>query len=465
MKQPNILWICTDQQRWDTIHAHGNGHIRTPNIDALVAGGVSCLNAYCQSTICTPSRASFLTGYYPSTIHACGNGNERWEEAAPLVTKLLADAGYVCGLSGKLHLSGCCGRLEPRPEDDGYAVYHWAHSHRDLWPEGNAYADWVKERGVILGEMYDEKGYMPPELHQTTFCADKAIEFIEAGYDRPWLMSVNIFDPHEPFDPPPEYRDRYRPEDMPDPLFRQGDLETQAGLIEADFQTPPRRPDAFAAKEKIAAYYAMIEQIDDNVGRMMAALERTGQMENTLVVFTSDHGEILGDHGLLLKGCRFYEGLVHVPLIFFWKGVLPAGRRVDALVELTDIAPTLLDYAGVGGAESMAGRSLRPLLEGATDHHRDSVRCEYYHALSPTTPGREAWYGTYATMIRDARYKLITYHGTGKGELFDLWNDPGEFENLWDDPAHAEERFRLLLESFDQTAFAVDVGSAQTLNY
>lgn len=465
MKQPNILWICSDQQRWDTIHALGNKYIRTPNIDRLVAGGVSCLNTYCQSTICTPSRASFLTGMYPSTIHACGNGNERWVEAAPLVTKLLADAGYFCGLSGKLHLSGCAGRTEPRPEDDGYALFHWSQDHRDLWPVGHAYAEWVKDQGGDLGAIYAEKGYMPSELHQTKFCADKAIEFIEEKRDEPWLMSVNIYDPHEPFDPPPEYRDRYIPDDVPGPLFREGDLAAQAAIAEADFQTPPRRPDEFKAKETIAAYYAMIEQLDDHVGRMMAALERTGQLEETLVIFHSDHGEMLGDHGLLLKGCRFYEGLVHVPMILSWKGVLPEGRRTEALVELTDIAPTLLDYAGVAGADKMAGKSLRALLEGKTDTHRPSVRCEYYRALSPTTPGRENWTGTYATMIRDARYKLITYHGTGKGELFDLESDPGEFDNLWNNPAVANIRFRLVQESFDQTAFAVDPGSEQTLNF
>jgi len=123
--RPNILWICTDQQRWDTIHALGNPHIRTPNIDRLVSEGVSFTRTYCQSPICTPSRASFLTGLYPSSVHNCGNGNERWSEGAPLLPKLLKDAGYDCGLAGKLHLAGCQGRVEPRPKDDGYRVFKW----------------------------------------------------------------------------------------------------------------------------------------------------------------------------------------------------------------------------------------------------------------------------------------------------------------------------------------------------
>ena len=117
--QPNVLWICTDQQRYDTIGALGNPHVHTPHIDRLAAEGVAFSHAFCQTPICTPSRASFLTGMYPSTLHACTNGNDTWAEAAPLVTKLLADSGYDCGLAGKLHLAGAHARIEPRPKDDG----------------------------------------------------------------------------------------------------------------------------------------------------------------------------------------------------------------------------------------------------------------------------------------------------------------------------------------------------------
>ena len=336
-RRPNILWICTDQQRWDTISSLGNECIRTPNIDRLANEGVAFLKAFCQSPICTPSRSSFLTGMYPSSVHGCSNGNDRWAEAAPLVTKTLADSGYRCGLVGKLHLAGCHGRIEPRPEDDGYSVFHWSHSHKDMWPEGHSYADWVKEKGGTLGEMYQEKGYMDPELHQTKFCADKAIEFMEENAGHPWLMSVNIFDPHVPFDPPRSYLDKYDPESVPNPLFRESDLASQKKLAGVDFQVVASDPESFQAKEKIAAYYAMIEQIDDHVGRMLDCLNRSGQREDTLVIFTSDHGEMLGDHGLITKGCRFYEGLVHIPLIISWPSVISQGVRKRSLVELTDI--------------------------------------------------------------------------------------------------------------------------------
>ena len=464
-KPPNVLWICTDQQRWDTIRALGNRAIDTPNMDRLVAQGTACTNAFCQAPICTPSRASFLTGCYASTVHGCSNGNRRWAEAAPLVTRMLADAGYCCGLTGKLHLAGAHGRIEPRPRDDGYSVFHWSHDPRDQWPAGHAYRDWVAERGAHLGQTYSELGYMPAELHQTTFCADKAIEFMEISWSQPWLMSVNIFDPHAAFDPPADYLARYDRNAMPAPAFQPSDLAAQELLEGVDFQSAARTPESFDARGKIAAYYAMIELIDHNVGRMIDALERTGQADDTLVIFTSDHGEMLGDHGLLLKGCRFYEGLVHVPLILRWPGHIAAGATTDALVELTDLAPTLLDAAGLPVPDHMAGRSLLPLLRGAASEHRAEVRCEYYAALRSLKRNLSGWSDSRATMIRDRRYKLAVYHGHPVGELFDLQEDPDEHRNLWNEGSHAELRFDLLRRCFDATAFAIDTGPEVTCKF
>ena len=175
---------------------------------------------------------------------------------------------------------------------------------------------------------------IPPELHQTTWCSDRAIDFMEADHGgKPWLMSVNIFDPHEPFDPPQPYLDRFDIDSLSGPKFRDSDLAAQAKLSEIDFQHPARRPEEFKAKWIQAAYYAMIELIDDQVGRMLDSLERTGQRENTIVIFMSDHGEALGDHGLLLKGCRFYEGLARVPLIISQPGSFLEGARRGALVK------------------------------------------------------------------------------------------------------------------------------------
>ena len=459
-KPPNILWICTDQQRYDTIGALNNTQVHTPNIDKLVETGVAFDRAFCQSPICTPSRGSFLTGMYPSTVHSCFNGNEYWAEAAPLVTAELADADYDCALAGKLHLAGTFGRIEPRPKHDGYRLFHWSHDQEDQWEAQHAYADWLSSLGHNLGEMREHPHDIPPELHQTTWCSDRAIDFIEADHaGKPWLMSVNIFDPHEPFDPPQPYLDRFDIDSLSGPLFRESDLAAQAKLADIDFQTPCRRPEEFNAKWIQAAYYAMIELIDDNVGRMLEALERTGQRQDTVVIFMSDHGEMLGDHGLLLKGCRFYEGLVRVPLILSWPGQFMQGVQREALVELMDIAPTLLELAGLPVPVRMQGRSLMPLLNDpqAADQHRDLVRCEYYDAINATY--NEAFTGAYATMLRDERYKLIVYHGHALGELFDLEKDPDEFVNLWDDPALLATKYRLMQLSFDALAFATDLGT------
>jgi arylsulfatase A-like enzyme len=187
----------------------------------------------------------------------------------------------------------------------------------------------------------------------------------------------------------------------------------------------------------------------------------------------SNHGEMLGDHGLLLKGNRFYEGLVRVPLVFSWPGQVRAGLVSDALVELTDIAPTLLEVADLPPLEDAAGRSLRPILSGQADphHHREAVRCEYYHALNPerTNNGSSNGLGDYqiryGTMYRTRRHKLCVYHGHPYGELFDLGNDPNEFNNLWDDPTFATVCFVLLKASFDALAHAVDLGPKQVVPF
>ena len=479
--RPNILWICTDQQRWDTIGALGNTHVRTPNLDGLISEGVAFTHAFCQSPVCTPSRGSFLTGMYPSAIHVNGNGNEFFPERPPLVTRLLAAAGYDCGLIGKLHLAGAYQRIEPRV-DDGYGYWQYSHAPRDDWPEGHDYAEWVRDRGASLSELAGDPAGVPADLHQTTWCAQKAIEFMEQERDGPWLASVNIYDPHPPFNPPQEYRDRVDPADMPGPLYRDSDLAQQEKLAAVDFQSRGRHPDELDIKSPIvpqtpalggasdpevqgqrdartlqAAYYAMVELIDDRVGDMLQALERSGQRDDTIVIFTSDHGEMLGDHGLIQKGCRFYEGLVRVPLILSWPGRWASGTSSDALVELLDLPATLLESAQLPVPERMQGRSLVPLLTGSASsgeaslRHRDAVRCEYYDALDMPD-------GSMATMYRTRRHKLVVYHGHGLGELYDLESDPGEHDNLWDDGESQALKLELMQRSYDAAILAMDRG-------
>lgn len=456
--RPNILWYCTDQQRYDTIGALGNPYVKTPTIDSLVRDGVALTHAYCQSPICTPSRSSFMTGMYPSRLHNTRNGNETFPDFPPVITKLIADSGYECGLVGKFHLQSSGHRTEPRI-DDGYTYWKFSHAPRDDWATGHDYAEWVREQGGDLDALRNSEDRVPAELHQTTWASERAIEFIRQRRESPWLLSVNIYDPHPPFIPPRSYLDKFDPREMPGPHFQASDLAQQARLAGVDFQGDVISPDERNAKLIQAQYYAMIALIDDQFARILDVLDATGQRENTAIIFTSDHGESLGDHGLLEKGCRFYEGLVRVPLIFSWPGRFERNRQSDALVELLDKTATILELAGLEQPPYMQGRSLMPILTGASPpgEHRDFVRSEYFDALDPHFTGGD---GTYATMHRTRRHKLTIYHGHNLGELFDLEEDPYEFNNLWDDPNSQQLKRELLHQSFDaHVLLTTDVGS------
>ena len=176
-KRPNLLWYCTDQQRFDTIRALGNEYVRTPVLDQLVSEGTAFTHAYCQSPICTPSRSSFMTGLYPSRLHNTRNGNDTFPEGPELISKLLADAGYDCGLVGKFHLVSAGKRTEPRL-DDGFRYWKHSHAPRDDWPEGHDYAEWVREKGGDLDALRNDPDRVPREFHQTTWATDRSIEFI-----------------------------------------------------------------------------------------------------------------------------------------------------------------------------------------------------------------------------------------------------------------------------------------------
>ncbi len=461
-EQPNILWICTDQQRSNTIHALGNPLINTPNIDALVAKGVAFKRAYCQSPVCTPSRGSFLTGRYPRTTRCRQNG-QAIPATEKLISRIFADAGYTCGLAGKLHLATCANGVVEKRIDDGYEVFHWSHHPQPDWPE-NAYTHWLIRQGKTWDELYGGpstpyvKHGIPAEYSQSTWCANMAIDFIREQQGKPWFFSYNCFAPHHPFDPPADYLARYNPEDMPLPKGRAGELGSKTTYQQLDSKFAHNDPDGYniAAmndadkREVTAAYYAMVELIDEGVRRMMAALDETGQLENTIVIFMSDHGEMLGDHGIYLKGPHFYEEAVRVPLIFSWPGQFEAGLQADCLMELVDIAPTLLEAAGQDVPEAMQGRTVLPILKGQADpsSHRDHVFSEYYNAWSHKH--------SYGTMLRTVTHKMIVYHGTDQGELYDLVNDPDEFENLWNNVSYAELKTQMLKETFDASVFTMD---------
>ncbi len=479
MEQPNILWICTDSQRWDTLGCYGNAFVRTPAVDRLSREGVHFENAFCQNPLCTPSRGNFLTGRYPVTNRLRQNGQDI-PPTEKLVTRILADDGYVCGLSGKLHICACDHRIrnfgpewwrhdqdlyfkgvEPRI-DDGYTEFHWDHAPSGRY-RSSAYTRWLLEKGVKVDEpKRDDTEFvqhgMPTEHHQATCCAEKAVDFMRAYADapHPWLFSVNIFDPHFSLDPPDDFLEPYlaRLDDIPLPDYVEGELDGKPPYQDAFSQGKHFNRTKMTERDHRltrAAYYAMCDLIDEQVGRMVDALEETGQREKTLVIFTSDHGEMLGDHGLYIKGPFLYEGAIRVPLIVSWPGAIEGGRRVSSLIELGDIAPTLLDAAGLPRHPGMQTKSFWPHLTGEKDFadFRDDVYCEYYNS-NRNKPLQ------FCTMVRTGRHKLVAWHGQDLGELYDLEADSKEARNLWNDPGSAELKTRMLVRLCDRMAQTAD---------
>jgi arylsulfatase A-like enzyme len=271
-----------------------------------------------------------------------------------------------------------------------------------------------------------------------------------------------MFDPHHGFDPPPAYLERYMDslQAIPLPDYARGELAAKPPYQSIDHEGAYGGGCGFPFREMSphdhrlvrAAYWAMCDLIDAQIGRLLAALEETAQRSNTIVLYTSDHGEMLGDHGIYLKGPYFYEPAVRVPLIVSWPGrVVP--RRSRALVELTDLAPTLLEAVGLPRGPGMQGLSLWPLLSApdAPDRHREDVYSEYYNAMpwhrDPTAQ---------LTMLRTQRHKIVVDHSHAAGELYDLAADPGEHRNLWDDPGARDAKSDLLLRLCNRMAWTVD---------
>lgn len=455
--RPNILWICTDQQRWDTISALGNEHIRTPNIDRLVERGVAFTQAYCQSTVCTPSRASFMTGRYPATTNVFRNDAGPYPSSETTAASIFKGLGYRTGLIGKLHLSNAKW-TERRPPDDGYVEFYRSQSGgRRPEHDHDDYAAWLRDQGVDVAELRTETATIlgdgaPPSLHQNRWMRTTAVDFIERHRDVPWMLSVHPYDPHHPLDPPREFHRRYDHTTLPHATFAEHELEYQEAFAVVDHQRPiPIAPDGrcrhpdgpndhpfikanpvyeaplpYDSRKIKAAYYAKIEHVDDEIGGILDALEETDQLANTIVVFHSDHGEMLGDHGLLYKGSRFYDGMVRVPLIVSWPGQLPENVQRQHPVELVDVLPTLLDLVGLPARNEIQGESLRPLLDSDGSYRKRSVVSHFYDGL-------DMWDATHATMTYDGRYKLVLYHNHNDlTELFDLDQDPHEFHNIWD---------------------------------
>ena len=453
--QSNILLICTDQQRFDALRCYGNSDIHTPHLDRFAAQSVVFENCYVQNPVCAPSRASLMTGQYVPSHGLHANGVDL-PVGRELFSRRLADAGYDCGLVGKFHLGACQqGRSEPRVED-GFRVFRWAH---DPYPGSseNAYHRWLQAshpdlyQAAFSSDGEQSWDAMPTEAHYSRWIGNETIDFLQSARqpDKPFLFVANFFDPHHGFGAPKEYVDRYDPALLPGPVTADGELE-EAPVVHTDASKRSYAGHArgfveYTAEELRrvrARYYAMVTLIDDEVGRILGALDTAGLTETTMVVFTSDHGEMLGDHQQMLKGPFLYDCAVRVPLIVRWPGVTSPGRRTE-LVQWVDLAPTFLEAARQEVPTSYQGASLRKLLADGDPNWRDWALCQYRdsgHSYDPPV---------HVTMLRKGRWKLIVHHGLPatarerSGLMFDLTADPQELHNLWNDPACREQRAEL----------------------
>lgn len=467
--RPNILLICTDQQRYDAIGTHPGSPTITPNLERLAERGTVFDHCYAPSPMCAPSRASMLTGEYPSSHGLWANGTQLPDERS-LVTRELADAGYRCGLVGKLHLAAAFqGTTEVRL-NDGFEVFKWAHDPFHGSPD-NAYHQWLRDKhpqhwaaaqeDVVTP---DDTGFkhkntrfdeMPTEAHYSTWVTEEVADFIDTADERPWMVIANYFDPHHPFAAPEEYLAQYPPGSVPPPVGGREELASK----------PPRQTDASDSSyvghgpsfvdfsdaeldELRRTYHAMITLVDDGVGRLLEAVDRRQDGRDTLIVFVSDHGEMLGDHALLLKGPMLYDVAVRVPLIVSWPEHVPAGERSADFVSVQDLATTFRTVAGLDTYSRDQGIDLVDVATG-TRPGRPYAWSEYRNAGYPYDPP------AHTTMYRRKDYKLVVWHGdpdagrAATGELYDLVADPNELVNLWDDPDHAAVKAELYAELAD----------------
>ena len=452
MSQPNIVFIITDQQRYDTVGALGFPHVETPNLDRLTHEGVHFTNCFVTAPSCAPSRASLFTGYYPHTTGILKNA-DTWTQSW---VNNLADAGYHCANIGKMH-------TWPFETPCGFHERHVVEN-KDRFLEGGEYMDeWdkflqreghQKQKRIEYRKRPDYKDRLgaftwdlPPETHSDYYVGDRAVEWIQDNDgEKPFFLEVGFPGPHPPYDPLPGHLERYQDKVIPLQEIREKDLmnqpESYKGMrihnTEVDHDSVVFKLDLNEKerRDQRIHYLANVTMIDDKVGEIMDALENKGQLDNTVIIFTSDHGDCLTDHGHSQKW-TMYDQVTRVPMIARFPKRFPAGGRIDSLVQLMDVGPTILELAGAKTPDNLEAESILSALEGKTFSGREYVFAEQVRDLNYTE-------GELQTMVRSREWKLVHFLDEPLGQLFNLQDDPDEFDNLWESPAHRAIRDNLL---------------------
>lgn len=447
MRQPNILILYTDQQRWDALGVNGNLVIHTPRLDQLASEGVNCDHYFVNHPVCMPSRVSFLAGKYPSTLGIYENGVEVPQDWT-FLPHMLRNHGYRSANIGKLHFRNHANRdhrhihpaygfdhLEIADEPGCYedAFRAWVrrvapdqldHISYGLPPAAKVWHDVMRIQDHASDQVKhpDRETFLPKasasrctdDVTHTAFVATRTIDFIQSQQHtgQPFLAIAGFYSPHSPWIAPQRYLDLYDPADMP--------LPAMPDALRA--KRPDNRPDEDGLRDIVRGYYAMVSEVDHHCGRVLDTLDKTGQADNTIVLFISDHGEWLGEHWRFGKGYPGHDPVSRVPCIIRWPGhITEPGRTYSGILEAVDVLPTLLEAAGIPVVPDLQGQSFTDMLE------RD-----------PDAPGRTSalieFRGSRALRTRD---HLYVAHDSGRECLYDNTTPMGAYHDLSGDPQHA----------------------------
>ena len=472
MSRLNVLLITSDQQHWRTL-GQNNPEIQTPALDKLAAQGTTFTRAYCPNPTCTPTRSSLITGKYPSQ-HGAWSLGTKLPETEPTIGELYNAAGYRTALVGKAHFQPLQSTAEypsleayPTLQDldfwqdftgpfYGFDHIEIARNHTDEAHVGQHYALWMEEKGLSNWRDYylqptghvtaqRRKWLIPEEFHYNNWIAERSNALISEyqAQDQPFFLWASFFDPHPKYLAPEPWDTMYDPNEITVPAALPSEHLANPPHLQLTQQGNPdfspwqeangsgchgfhsHLHDRDELAKDIACYYGMISCMDKYIGQIVDHLDRLGMAENTLVVFTSDHGHYFGQHGLIAKGAFHYDDGIRVPMIARLPGQIPAGQLSHSLQSLVDYAPTFLSYCGLDIPDEMTGINQEPIWNGDESSARQHVIIENRH--QPTTLHLK----TYV----EERYKLTLYFDRDYGEIFDLRDDPGELNNLWSDVA------------------------------